>query len=62
MQLLLYLVHSQIRSYKTTAREILNKHNFENIISDEHNIKGNNILPNPPINIDIIIEDVINIP
>jgi len=33
-----------------------------NIISDGHNIKGNNILPNPPINISIIIEDVINIP
>ena len=28
----------------------------------DHNIKGNNILPNPPINISIIIEDVINIP
>ena len=36
--------------------------NLGNIISDEHNIKGNNILPNPPINIGIIIEDVINIP
>ena len=32
------------------------------IISDEHGIKGNNILPNPPINIGIIIEDIINIP
>ena len=49
-----------IRLLKTNQR--LKAFNLGNIISDEHNIKGNNILPNPPINIDIIIEDVINIP
>ena len=49
-----------IRLLKTNQR--LKAFNLGNIISDEHNIKGNNILPNPPINISIIIEDVINIP
>ena len=49
-----------IRLLKTNRR--LKAFNLGNIISDEHNIKGNNILPNPPINIGIIIEDVINIP
>ncbi len=38
------------------------KENIWNIISDEHGIKGNNILSNPPINIGIIIEGIINIP
>ena len=36
--------------------------NLGNIISDKHNIEGNNILPNPPINIGIIIKSIINIP
>ena len=29
---------------------------------EEHNNKGNNILPNPPINIGIIIKNIINNP
>ena len=45
---------------KTNQR--LKAFNLGNIISDEHNIKGNNILPNPPINIGIIIKNIINIP
>ena len=36
--------------------------NLGNIISDKHNIEGNNILPNPPINIGIIIKSIVNIP
>ncbi len=32
------------------------------IISDDTGIKANNILPNPPLNIGIIIEGIINIP
>ena len=40
----------------------VNKKLKGNIISDGHNIKGNGVLPNPPINIGIIIEGVINIP
>ena len=32
------------------ANQRLKAFNLGNIISDEHNIKGNNILPNPPIN------------
>ena len=38
-----------IRLLKTNQR--LKAFNLGNIISDEHNIKGNNILPNPPINL-----------
>ena len=49
-----------IKLLKTNQR--LKAFNLGNIISDEHGIKGNNILPNPPINIGIIIEDIINIP
>ena len=49
-----------IRLLKTNQR--LKAFNLGNIISDEHSIKGNNILPNPPINIGIIIEGIINIP
>ena len=44
------------------TNHILKAFNLGNIISDEHSIKGNNILPNPPINIGIIIEGIINIP
>ena len=49
-----------IKLLKTNQR--LKAFNLGNIISDEHSIKGNNILPNPPINIGIIIEGIINIP
>ena len=49
-----------IKLLKTNQR--LKAFNLGNIISDEHNIKGNSILPNPPINIGIIIEGIINIP
>lgn len=49
-----------IKLLKTNQR--LKAFNLGNIISDEHNIKGNNILPNPPINIGIIIKGIINIP
>ncbi len=49
-----------IKLLKTNQR--LKAFNLGNIISDEHGIKGNNILPNPPINIGIIIEGIINIP
>ena len=48
------------RLLKTNQR--LKAFNLGNIISDEHGIKGNNILPNPPINIGIIIKNIINIP
>ena len=49
-----------IEELRTNQR--LKAFNLGNIISEEHNIKGNNILPNPPINIGIIIEDIINMP
>jgi len=48
------------RLLKTNHR--LRAFNLGNIISDEHSIKGSGILPNPPINIGIIIEGIINIP
>ena len=41
-------------------KKILDK--LKNLVPVEHGIKGNNILPNPPINTGIIIEGVINIP
>ena len=49
-----------IKLFKANQR--LKAFNLGNIISDEHGIKGNNILPNPPINIGIIMEGIINIP
>ena len=49
-----------IKELNTNQR--LKAFNLGNIISDEHNIKGKSILPNPPINIGIIIEGIINIP
>jgi hypothetical protein len=38
-----------------------NAFNRGNIISEEHNIRGNNRLPNPPINIGMIIKNIIKI-
>ena len=49
-----------IKLLKTNQR--LKAFSLGDIISDEHGIESNNILPNPPINIGIIIEDIINIP
>ena len=49
-----------IRLLKTNHK--LKAFNLANIISDGHNIKGNGVLPNPPINIGIIMKGVINIP
>ena len=40
----------------------LNAFNRGDIISHEHNIEGDDILPNPPIDIGIVIGDIINIP
>ena len=49
-----------ITESKTNQR--LKAFNLGYIISEGHGIKGDNILPNPPINIGIIIEGIINIP
>ncbi len=49
-----------IKLLKTNHR--LKAFNLGNIISDDTDIKGTNILPTPPINIRIIIEGIINIP
>ena len=45
------------RLLKTNQR--LKAFNLGNIISDEHSIKGNSMLPNPPINIGIIMKSIV---
>lgn len=55
-------MHKNIINKAITTNQRLSAFNRGNIISEEHNIKGNNILPKPPINIGIIIKEIINIP
>lgn len=51
-----------IKNKDSITNHRLNAFNRGNIISDIHSIKGINILPKPPINIGIIIKNIINIP
>jgi len=51
-----------IKNKDSITNQRLNAFNRGNIISDTQSIKGIRILPKPPINIGIIIKNIINNP
>ena len=51
-----------IKNKASITNHRLNAFNRGNIISEVHSIKGIRILPKPPINIGIIIKNIINNP